>query len=298
MNLLKKIAIQGIIFIWPLLCSGCYFNSAGHLFRNAAYDAQVDTTHMGKYVYYDGTNYYAEFMRFRVGKKVVTQYDALNKKKKYEIECVPKGLELCRISKNFASYLINGKGESSSGEIKIMEGNQERLKEGCSILPVKATPEPSRISYRYKSPNAIWYYLAGSLDWLCVDLPVTCIENSLAIVLYPTLAIMNGLGNGVNEVNKMNEQAIQMQQAAQMAQLLQMQSGGGATNQMSDSANGGNMNMPMGGQMPFMNPYDTLTQDPETGKWSSPSLDRYRKTMDIFIDYERRKLEHSTPKYY
>ena len=35
--------------------------------------------------------------------------------------------------------------------------------------------------WQHRSSAAPWLYAAGVLDWLCVDLPITCVENALLI---------------------------------------------------------------------------------------------------------------------
>lgn len=272
------------LWILPaLVCSGCYFNSAGHIFRKASYDAQINTHSLQDFLYYDGKDYYAEFYQYRVGEKVITQYSALKKGQKKEYEYIPSGCVLCRLPHDLASYLITGRGNSELMKLDLVEKNAQELKDKCTRIPITRKPKKAVLLYKYKSPNAFWYYLAGSFDWLCVDLPITCLENSLAIVLVPTGALLEGFAKGLQTPQSNLPNGIQ-NTAPQMPTV-----GSGIMPT--------NMQTPANLQMPMISPDTWLSPDPNTGMLTSPALERQKKYMDIYFEYEQRKLDNFNPKY-
>ena len=178
------------------LCS-CYFNSAGHIFDAASHDARVKMAdlqaHTEQYVYTNGNDYYVELPRYRVGKPVKTQYNAFKEDTRtYQLKM--EGTELCRIPAEFGLYLIGQRADTVSPKGIDIAENPDKVKDSCSRYLIVRNGGSGAVDYKYTSPNAAWLYTAGAFDWLCVDLPITCVENSLVIAY--------GFGIVMSKVNK------------------------------------------------------------------------------------------------
>lgn len=167
------------------LFSSCYFNSAGHIVRAASYNAVVDVGDLKAdtgYVYCDGSNYYVELMRYRFEKPVTTQYSVFDEDKTPKTpKMTPMEKQMYRIDADFADYLT-GKSNSygNSRPVPVSE-SKEDIAARCTTRRITRSASSSRHDYRYSSPAAFWLYTAAGFDWLCVDLPMTCVENSLVI---------------------------------------------------------------------------------------------------------------------
>lgn len=177
----------------PMLNS-CYFNSAGHIVDAASHPARVYTEDIsvGKQVYTDGDSYYIELPHYRYGKKVVTQYNALNSDSS-DSEAVRayKGMQMFKIPADYAQYIMGNTKKPVSLSYVYPVKNGDAIKRYQSY-PVKVKPAADTADWEYNSPNAPWLYTACVFDWLIVDLPITLLENSL-LVTGVTLAI---LGSG------------------------------------------------------------------------------------------------------
>ena len=217
--------LKNKIFIFTgfsLSLSSCYFNSAGHIFDKAAYNAVLTTQDLkannGSVVYTDGNKYYIEVLMGRYDKPVKTQYDALEQKNANSAQKILSRtrMQLVEIPENFAFYLMGKRDEPKTPS--YMYRVKSNIKEKCHTYAIKKTPESAAAFFRYKSPGALGYYTLGVLDWLCVDLPVTCVENAIAIPCYTLFGLMGGLGNGLDSVgkglgrmgNSLNKSAAQM----------------------------------------------------------------------------------------
>ena len=176
------------------LCS-CYFNSAGHIFDAASYDARVRMDDLkansGQYVYTNGNDYYVELPRYRTGKPVKTQYGPLfDDTRTYQLK--RRGTELCKVPADFGQYLMGVRsGTIPCSKIDFMETPDE-VKNACSKYHIVRNGCGGSFDYEYTSPNAAWLYTAGVFDWLCVDLPITCVENALGVAVVG-LGAMNHL---------------------------------------------------------------------------------------------------------
>ncbi len=162
--------------------SSCYFNSAGHLFDKAGYKAQVDSADakVGQYVYTDGTNYYVQLPRYRYGKPIVTQM-VVGEDKKEAVAKKTGGVDVFTIPEDFAMYLI-GKRNAPAAPSFMTKADENVIKTTATTqIPIVRDGGASKMEYRYSSPNKAWWYTAGVFEWLCVDLPITCVENALAI---------------------------------------------------------------------------------------------------------------------
>ncbi len=174
--------------------NSCYFNSAGHLFDKASHKEAVNTFEMkpGHYLYYNINNgyFFLELPRYKTAKPISTQYDPLSlcsnmSKIRYSehIVKVPGERITVRISRKFAMYLL-GEGDTSyhptASDMAVVQ-NQELNKNLCQVYTIRRSPGSLIKNYTYQSPNRIGWVSLGVLDWLCVDLPITCVENSLAL---------------------------------------------------------------------------------------------------------------------
>lgn len=201
--LLKKIITPMVLagMTLPTLNS-CYFNSAGHIADAASHSARVYTEDIsvGKQVYTDGDSYYIELPHYRYGKKVVTQYNALDSDSS-DSEAVRtyKGMQMFEIPADYAQYLMGKTKKPVSLSYVYPVKNGDAIKRYQSY-PVKVKPVADTADWEYNSPNAPWLYTACVFDWLIVDLPITLIENSL-LVTGVTLAI---LGSGADNTSYSN----------------------------------------------------------------------------------------------
>ena len=172
------------ILTCSLLLSSCYLNTAGHIFDKAKYDAVVTTQNIkgkdGQVVYSDGDSHYIKVSRYRVGKPITTHYNALVTEDEKSVERQYKGESVVKIPANYARYLTGKAGSPTKPE--YMEPVSNSVLNRCTTTTsIVRTPRNYEHQFRYTSPAAAGYYTLGVLDWLCVDLPVTCVENALLI---------------------------------------------------------------------------------------------------------------------
>ena len=187
-----------------LFVNGCYFNSAGHLFTKAAYDASANSadTQLGKFVYMYGDEYFIELPRYRQGKKILTQYNAFSDDKR-TVGPQPTGeVSMFRIPADFAMFLTGRADAPSTPSYMVPVNNADEVKRGtCMTITKQGASFTSE--FKYSSPNAVWWYTAGVFEWLCVDLPVTITENAIAISGLAALAVLNRLyGNSTSSKSK------------------------------------------------------------------------------------------------
>ncbi len=169
-----------------LLCllNSCYFNSAGHIFDKASHDAAVDMADLkpNSTVYADGSKYYVELPRYRAGKPVRTQYSVGEQKQLQDKLRKTNDTTMVEIPRDFAMYLT-GKHSGNAVPTYVRRATESPadIKQRSSTLTTTIAPKAYRFDFRHTSPAAAGWYTLGVLDWLCVDLPITCVENSLAI---------------------------------------------------------------------------------------------------------------------
>lgn len=179
------------LLLLPLLSlfvlSGCYFNSAGILFTKAGYKASsnVADAKVGEVVYTNGANYYVELPRYRVGKPSKIQYSAFEDDRR-RVGLQPTGTtSLFQIPADFAKYLTGRASGPKTPSYLVQVKDASAIKgSATNMLPIVRSASPHRLDYQYSSPAAAWWYTAGVFDWLIVDLPVTCIENSLVLAIF------------------------------------------------------------------------------------------------------------------
>ncbi len=163
----------------------CYFNSAGHIFDKASHQEAMVTADIkpGTHVYrYPNDTYYVELPRYRYDKPIITQYpDDDQGERKNRLTPIKGETVMAEIPKDYAMYLTGrASGPRTTPPLTTVRMTEED-KQSCSLLPVVRKPETEVFRYPYKSPNALGWYTLGVLDWLCVDLPVTCLENGLTV---------------------------------------------------------------------------------------------------------------------
>ena len=207
MNKLIKLLL---IVLAACSTTSCYFNSAGYFFQKAGYDATstIQSVKPGENVMSDGTHYYVELERFRYGYPREIAYflgddeDSKTKKKK-EKQLIPTGeREVFEIPADFAMYLTGKATSPNKPSFMTRVPNPEQVKSlATSLSPIVAKPADHSEAYKYKSSNAALWYTAGAFDWLCVDLPVTCVQNSL-VIGYIGLAIAYTGASAANEYKK------------------------------------------------------------------------------------------------
>jgi len=175
------------IACFACLLSSCYFNSAGHIFDNASYRAVNDMADLkpGDHVYSDGSNYYVELPRYRFGKKVRTQMSVFGKANFAARTPIKGETDMVQIPADYAAYLTGRSGSLPQSITLAGAGDAEKVKSsGLTTQTVVKTATLGDQGLRYfnhQSPNSAWWYTLGAFDWLCVDLPMTCLENSLMI---------------------------------------------------------------------------------------------------------------------
>ncbi len=173
------------------LLNSCYFNSAGHLFDKASHESAVYLADItpGSKVYADDSHCYIELPRYRVGAPVVTQYSIFEKEKSDAQKQAEANWRhktgdttMVTIPLDFAMYLV---GKSDSPDLPScmnrVDEAPEDVKKRCQSFPIVRTPQAAaRHKFEYSSPAAPLWYTLGALEWLCVDFPISCVENCLA----------------------------------------------------------------------------------------------------------------------
>ncbi len=180
------------------LLNSCYFNSAGHILDNASYKAAVDMADAkpGKSVYTDGTHYYIELPRYKAGKPVKTQYSILDQeqeKPRTDQLRLTSEHTLVRIPEDYALYLTGqSQTPAKPSSVTPVNKDEDEIKQRCRKLAVTRQPEADLTLFPYKSAWPGGWQMLAALDWLCVDLPITCVENSLMICGITLYAICEG----------------------------------------------------------------------------------------------------------
>ena len=174
-------------------------NTAGHIFDKAKYDAIVSTDNIkgkgGHLVYSDGDNHYIVVSRYRYDVPVTTQYNAFAGATKKSKKRTFKGTSVVKIPENYARYLT-GKAQTPKKPEFMHPVSDGVLKKCSTTKPIVRTPLLCEHEFQYTSPGAIGYYTLGVLDWLCVDLPVSCVESTLATTVV-MLASLDTTKNGL-----------------------------------------------------------------------------------------------------
>lgn len=167
-----------------LALSSCYFNSAGHIINSGSYMAKVNTNDAkpGQVIYQKGSRYYAELSRYRHDSKVITQYSVFEQNTS-KMDKSYQGKQMCQIPEDYALYLT---GQSDTSVIPAFlrpVDNDSEIKEKGTKLPIVRQGEYKDKVFEYSSSAMPLLWSAAVLDWLCVDLPVTCVENALMVVV-------------------------------------------------------------------------------------------------------------------
>lgn len=116
-----------------LVLNSCYFNSAGHIFDKAKYNAVLTTSGVkadsGAVVYADGEKFYIEVLMGRYDKPVQTMYDAFNQSHNQGKDKVLSRLrtQLVEIPGDFARYLMGVTDEPNTPEyMKPVKNNVKK----------------------------------------------------------------------------------------------------------------------------------------------------------------------------
>ncbi len=190
-------ALFAVTALAAMLLNSCYFNSAGHIFDKAGHKSVADLADLttGSTIYVKDSRYYIELPRYRYDKPVRTQYsafeqDVLEKKRVKTSDTV-----MMTIPADYALYLAGlGPAPVISPFMRKYDGDPQEIKNSADELVVVYPTKSVETRFNYKSSApAVWYTL-GALDWLCVDLPITCVENSLA-----ALVIVGAVANAYEE---------------------------------------------------------------------------------------------------
>lgn len=185
--------------------SGCYFNSAGYFTHQAGYDATslVQSVKTGESVLTDGAHYYIELERFRFEVPREVMYSAFDDEKQEKPVLTPTGeYELFEIPADFAMFLTGKETGPDKPAFMNRVANADEVKSTATTrMPIVAKPANYVELYKYKSPNAGWWYTAAVFDWICVDMPITCVQNSLVLV-YGGVMLAVGAASVANEYKK------------------------------------------------------------------------------------------------
>lgn len=175
------------------MLSNCYFNSAGHIFDKASYDALTSTADIrpGDLLYCDGGRYYVELPRYRWDYPVRTQYSAFDDEEERKKTLTKKNdYELVEIPEDYAMYLAGKRNQPTTPSFMKRIGNYpEAIKKRSQTYKIARTPKETLCHFHYNSPSSFGWYTLGVLDWLCVDLPITCTENALVAAVFAGLVL-------------------------------------------------------------------------------------------------------------
>lgn len=189
MNTIRNIITRGTACaLTAAMLSNCYFNSAGHIFDKASYDALTSTADIrpGDLLYCDGGRYYVELPRYRWDYPVRTQFSALEDEEERKKTLTKKNdYELVEIPEDYAMYLAGKRNQPTTPSfMKRIGNNAEAIKKRSQTYKIARTPKETLCHFHYNSPSSFGWYTLGVLDWLCVDLPITCTENALVAALF------------------------------------------------------------------------------------------------------------------
>ncbi|MBE6420329.1 MAG: hypothetical protein E7031_09395 [Akkermansiaceae bacterium] len=165
-----------------LLCSGCYFNTAGHIFDAASHDVCVRASDIkvGQKIYSDGSNYYLTLPKYRYEPEVLTLRGRGELNRSVARLSHKEGTQVVKIKPEFVQYLTSGSGSNISYTLAPVD-EDVLSKSSCvgsvGYLCDHSTPQ----SFTETSSAAPWLYFLGALDWLCVDLPVTLTQNAVMV---------------------------------------------------------------------------------------------------------------------
>ena len=175
-----KLRYLGTSLIALLSLDSCYFNSAQHFTSHASYKAASKTSDIknGDVVYTDGSRYYVELPRYRVGKKIYWQISAGASDTRQVSEFDSGYKELFEVPRDFAMYLTDPSAKTGAEPsfMTRVKNPDEVKKIATTKLPILYKAGKKSVSYNYSSPNAVWWWTGGVFSWLCFDLPITCAE--------------------------------------------------------------------------------------------------------------------------
>lgn len=170
------------------LCS-CYFNSAGVIMQHAAYEASVDTAdvQVGQGVLSDGKAYYLELPRYLAEQKSRRTYVMMDDAHYLEPPYKTAEVSLVQISESFARYLTGREAAEPTQPLIIGPVANEAAVRAAAVTRLPIVREPASQQYRfvYRSSGRLLWYALAAVDWVCVDLPMTCVQNAFFLPLSP-----------------------------------------------------------------------------------------------------------------
>ena len=179
----KKRVVKVVLPMLALALNSCYFNSSGHIFDAASHNAAVrpSDAKAGHKLWYDGHSYYTYLPRYRYDEKVVTQYsvggvDDSDGKKHLTLT---DDKQFVKLSPSLADYML-GKSQDCSGCAYPADADiADTCSTGYSVT--QSVTDDRLCEFKYTSGAAPLWYTLGALNVVCVDIPVTCVENIFAI---------------------------------------------------------------------------------------------------------------------
>lgn len=193
----RTLVLAGLAF--TVVLNSCYFNSAGKIVDKASYKALSTTSDItqNQLIYCKGGQYYIELPRYRNEKPAKLHYSITDDedKTKYTPTLVRNAKDMFLIPQDFAMYLAGkAKGPKTPTEMVLQQDGEEIKQSADSTMKIVRTADKYSLEHKYRSPNAPWLWTAAVFDWLCVDLPITLVENSLAIsgvAAYTAFAVLS-----------------------------------------------------------------------------------------------------------
>ncbi len=181
-------SLKRLLMVLPLaLLNSCYFNSAGHIFDKASHDVIILSSDIkqGDTIYQQDESYYLELPCRRFDAPVITQYPSSSQDVDVELGKVNESRKvMVKIPTSYAQHLMgqnNGTLPSRVVKSFILTDGLDGIKQQSVQHKVACCPPTDAHVFKYVSPNAAGWYALGALDWLCVDLPVTCAENAVTV---------------------------------------------------------------------------------------------------------------------
>lgn len=166
-----------------ILANGCYFNPSAYIFSQAEYKASANSadTQIGQSVYSYRGEYFVELPRYRQNKEIRLQRIIFEDDPAPGDHLPTKETSMMRIPEDFAMYLT-GRAEAPTTPMYMIpaEDDPDAVKTGERIA-ITNRGESYSHEFDYRSPYAAWWYTLGGIGWICVDLPISTIENALTL---------------------------------------------------------------------------------------------------------------------
>lgn len=170
-----------------ILANGC---TSEYIFRQARYKASANSadTQIGQSVYSYRGEYFVELPRYRqVEKKRKKRIDLKEKTASTEMR-LTNGTSMMRIPEDFAMYLT-GRAKAPTTPLYMIpaEDDTDTVKTG-ERMPITCSGGSSSHEFDYRSPNAALWYTLGTIDLICIDVPIA----TTIIALYAAISYRGG----------------------------------------------------------------------------------------------------------